>query len=224
MYFCRNYKEFRMEILTPELDNYITLHTSEEPQLLAELRRETYQKTTQPHMISGVYQGRLLSMLSKMVNPMRILEIGTFTGYATLCLAEGLTEEGKIITLDINEELAYLPKKHFEKSGLGDKIQFILENALDYLDKTDEKFDLVFIDADKQNYFNYFEKVLTKMNSGGIILADNVLWHGKVLEETPAKDKKSAAIKEFNQKVVSDPRVEVVFLPLRDGISLIRKR
>lgn len=213
-----------MEILTPELDKYVQLHTSEEPSLLADLRRETHQKTTQPHMISGAYQGRLLSMISKMLHPKRILEIGTFTGYATLCLAEGLDEEGKIFTLDINEELAYLPKKYFEASGLGDKIQFIIGDALEILDDLDEKFDLVFIDADKENYFSYFEKVLTKMDSGGIILADNVLWHGKVLIETPAKDKKSASIKDFNQKVVNDPRVEVVFLPLRDGISLIRKR
>src|SRR5690606_1779094 len=147
------------------------------------LRKETFQKTTQPHMISGYQQGRLLSILSKMISPKNILEIGTFTGYATLCLTEGLNKEGKITTLDVNEELAYLPKKYFQESEFSAQIDFQLQDAKVFLENTEERFDFVFIDADKENYVEYFKLIKPKINSGAVILFDNVLWYGKVLEE-----------------------------------------
>lgn len=213
-----------MEILSDELEKYISQHTTAEPEILVRLRKETFQKTTQPQMLSGGYQGRLLSLISKMIRPKNILEIGTFTGYATLCLAEGLQNEGKIITIDRNEELAYLPKKYFQESEFSNQIEMKIGNALDILEELEENFDLVFIDADKSNYINYYNKVLDKMNSGGVILADNVLWYGKVMEETKANDKDTLILKEFNEMLVSDSQIEVVLLPVRDGISLIRKK
>lgn len=212
-----------MDILSQELENYLSLHFSPETDLLKRLEKETFQKTTQPQMLSGGYQGRLLSLISKLIRPNRILEIGTFTGYATLCLAEGLSKEGKIITIDRNEELMYLPRKYFAESEYSQQIEFRIGNALDVLDDLNEKFDLVFIDADKSNYINYYEKVLGKMNPGGVILADNVLWYGKVLQETKANDKDTKILKEFNELTSKDPRVESIILPVRDGISLIRK-
>ena len=212
-----------MDILSQELENYLSLHFSPETDLLKRLEKETFQKTTQPQMLSGGYQGRLLSLISKLIRPNRILEIGTFTGYATLCLAEGLSKDGKIITIDRNEELMYLPKKYFAESDYSQQIEFRIGNAMDVLDELDEKFDLIFIDADKSNYINYYEKVLEKMNPGGVILADNVLWYGKVLQETKANDKDTKILKEFNELTAKDPRVESIILPVRDGISLIRK-
>lgn len=212
-----------MDILSQELENYLSLHFSPETDLLKKLEKETFQKTTQPQMLSGGYQGRLLSLISKLIRPNRILEIGTFTGYATLCLAEGLSKDGKIITIDRNEELMYLPRKYFAESEYAQQIEVKIGNAMDVLDELDEKFDLIFIDADKSNYINYYEKVLGKMNPGGVILADNVLWYGKVLQETKANDKDTKILKEFNELTSKDPRVESIILPVRDGISLIRK-
>ncbi len=213
-----------MDILSAELEKYLDRHRTSEIDLLKKLEKETFQKTTQPQMLSGGFQGRLLSLISKMIRPKTILEIGTFTGYATLCLAEGLPENGKIITIDRNEELMYLPKKYFAESEFTKQIEIKIGNALEVLDELDETFDLVFIDADKSNYINYYQKVLKKMNSGGIILADNVLWYGKVLEETKPNDKDTQILKEFNELVANDNRVEIVILPIRDGISLIRKK
>jgi caffeoyl-CoA O-methyltransferase len=213
-----------MEFLPSQLEKYLEDHLTPEADLLKRLQKETFQKTTQPQMLSGTYQGRVLSMISKMLRPKRILEIGTFTGYATLCLAEGLSEDGRIITIDRNEELIYLPKKYFAESKYASQIEVKLGNALDILDElSDETFDLVFIDADKSNYIHYYEKVINQMNSGGVILADNVLWYGKVLEETKPNDKDTAILKELNDLVAKDPRVESLILPIRDGISLIRK-
>lgn len=213
-----------MDILSDALEKYISKHTSAEPEALVRLRKETFRKTTQPQMLSGAYQGRLLSLISKMVNPKTILEIGTFTGYATLCLAEGLQEDGKIVTIDRNEELMYLPKKYFEESGFSNQIEVRIGNAMEILDELDMNFDLVFIDADKSNYINYYNKLIDKTNTGGVILADNVLWYGKVMEETKANDTDTRILKEFNQIIATDERVEVVLLPVRDGISLIRKK
>lgn len=213
-----------MEILSDELEKYISQHTTAESEILARLRKETFQKTTQPQMLSGGYQGQLLSLISKMIRPKNILEIGTFTGYATLCLAEGLQKDGKIITIDRNEELMYIPQKYFDASEFSNQIEIKIGNALDILDDLEGNFDLVFIDADKSNYINYYNKIIDKMNSGGVILADNVLWYGKVMEETKANDKDTLILKEFNQMLVSDSRIEVVLLPVRDGISLIRKK
>ncbi|MDY3547970.1 O-methyltransferase [Riemerella anatipestifer] len=207
----------------PEMDRYLEIHTSSEPEILRKLRRETYQKTTQPHMISGVQQGRLLSIISQLLRPKSVLEIGTFTGYATLSMAEGLPSGGKIITLDINEDLAYIPKKYFEESIYSDKIDFRLENALDYLNSTQEMFDMVFVDADKGNYVNYFNAVKPRLNSGGVLVFDNVLWYGKVLEEN-SKDKSTQVIKELNEILAKDPDFENLILPLRDGLNLARKK
>lgn len=207
----------------PEMDRYLENHTSTEPDILKRLRKETFQKTTQPHMISGYLQGRLLAILSKMMQPRNILEIGTFTGYATLCLAEGLAKEGKITTLDINAELAYLPKKYFQESEYSDQMDFQLKDAKMFLKETDEVFDFVFIDADKENYVEYFHLIKPKIKSGAVILFDNVLWYGKVLEENP-KQKSTQIIKELNEMVAKDDDFENLILPLRDGLHLIRKK
>lgn len=212
-------------MLSQELEKYLETHTTSVNQLLVQLRRETYQKTTQPHMLSGDYQGQFLSLISKLIQPKMILEIGTFTGYSALCLAEGLQKNGRIITIDRNEELMYLPKKYFAQSSFRNQIEIKIGNALDVLDELkDEIYDLVFIDADKSNYINYFEKIINQVRKGGVILVDNVLWYGKVLEETRSNDKDTKVLKEFNDRISKDKRVEVVILPVRDGISLIRKR
>lgn len=207
----------------PEMDRYLENHTSGEPEILKRLRKETFQKTTQPHMISGYQQGRLLAILSKMSRPKKILEIGTFTGYATLCLAEGLDREGKITTLDVNEELAYLPKKYFAESEFSGQIDFQLKDAKDFLEETAEFFDFVFIDADKENYMTYFKLIKPHLESGAVILFDNVLWYGKVLEENPKK-KATQIIQELNEAVTKDTDFENLILPLRDGLHLIRKK
>lgn len=209
------------EEIHPEMDRYLESHTSNEPDILKKLRRETFQKTTQPHMISGICQGRFLSLISKILNPKSILEIGTFTGYATLSLAEGLQKNGKLITLDVNEDLAYLPQKYFEESGFENQIEFRLENAKDFLKNSQDFFDLIFIDADKENYAEYLKLVKPRMKSGSIILIDNVLWYGKVLEENESKQ--TEQIKLVNKLVTEDQDFENVILPLRDGIHLIRK-
>ncbi len=207
----------------PEMDRYLETHASAEPEILKKLRRETYQKTTQPHMISGYQQGRLLTMVSQMLRPARILEIGTFTGYATLCLLEGLAENGKITTLDVNEDLAYLPEKYFAESGYADKIDFRLQDAKEFLRKTDEVFDLVFIDADKENYAEYFRLIKPRTKSGSVVMFDNVLWYGKVLEENP-KQKSTQVIKELNDLIAKDDDFENLILPLRDGVNFLRRK
>ena len=206
----------------PEMDRYLENHASEEPAILKKLRKETYQKTTQPHMISGYQQGRLLSILSKMMQPKNVLEIGTFTGYATLCLAEGLAKEGKITTLDVNEDLAYLPRKYFNESEYSAQIDFRIQDAKVFLKETNEIFDLVFIDADKENYVEYFKLIKPKVKTSSIIIFDNVLWYGKVLEENP-KQESTKKIKELNDLVAQDEDFENLILPLRDGVNLMRK-
>lgn len=213
-----------MSLFSNQLENYLDKHYTAESDLLKNLESETFQKTTQPQMLSGGYQGRLLSLISKITKPKNILEIGMFTGYSTLCLAEGLDSDGKIITIDRNEELLYLVKKYFEQSDYSNQIEIKIGNALDVMDHLDlSEFDLFFIDADKSNYINYYEKIVNAAKTGAVILADNVLWYGKVLEETRANDKDTALLKEFNETVSKDDRVEMLILPIRDGISLIRK-
>lgn len=207
----------------PEMDQYLENHTSAEPEILKRLRKETYQKTTQPHMISGFLQGRLLAILSKMMNPKNILEIGTFTGYATLCLAEGLSAAGKITTLDINYELAYLPRKYFQESEYSGQIDFQLKDAKVFLKETEKFFDFVFIDADKENYVEYFNLIKPRIKSGAVVLFDNVLWYGKVLEENP-KQKSTQIIQELNDMIAKDEDFENLILPLRDGLHLSRKK
>lgn len=213
-----------MSLFSNQLENYLDKHYTAESGLLKNLESETFQKTTQPQMLSGGYQGRLLSLISKITKPKNILEIGMFTGYSTLCLAEGLAPDGKIITIDQNEELLYLVKKYFEQSDYSNQIEIKIGNALDVMDQLDlSEFDLFFIDADKSNYINYYEKIVKAAKPGAVILADNVLWYGKVLEETRANDKDTAILKEFNETISKDDRVEMLILPIRDGISLIRK-
>ena len=207
----------------PEMDRYLEEHASAEPEILKKLRRETFQKTTQPHMISGYQQGRLLTIISKMLKPEKILEIGTFTGYAALCMAEGLTENGKLITLDVNEDLAYIPRKYFAESDFSDKIDFRIQDAKEFLKNTDEVFDLVFIDADKENYVEYLKLIKPKLRSGSIVMFDNVLWYGKVLEENP-KQLSTQKIKELNDLIAADKDFENLILPLRDGVNLLRMK
>lgn len=211
-----------MHFISEELENYVAQHSQSEPDLLAALNRETHQKILQPRMLSGHFQGRVLSLLSKIINPKHILEIGTYTGYATLCLAEGLQKEGTLDTLDNNEELFDFQKKYFDKSDYKHQITQHLGNALDIIPNLDKKYDLVFIDADKENYIYYYNLIVPKMNAGGIILTDNVLWSGKILTEAKANDKSTKTLQEFNQMVNNDPRVETVLLPIRDGLTLTR--
>lgn len=206
----------------PEMDRYLEQHASSEPEILKRLRKETYQKTTQPHMISGYQQGRFLTIISKILRPEKILEIGTFTGYATLCLAEGLPKGGVITTLDINEELAYLPKKYFAESEFSQQIDFRIQDAKDFLKETNRTFDLVFIDADKENYVEYFHSIKPKLKSGSVVMFDNVLWYGKVLQENP-KQKSTQVIRQLNELIAADEDFENLILPLRDGVNLLRK-
>jgi len=213
-----------MYFLPEELDNYVVAHSEQEPKLLQQLTRETYQKVLQPIMLSGPYQGRVLSMLSKLVNPKSILELGTFTGYSTLCLAEGLASDGELHTIDINEELVDFQRKYFDKSIYGNQIFQHTGSAIDIIPKLNKTFDLVFIDADKPNYCNYFDLIIDKLNSGGIILSDNVLWHGKVIEPLKEKDKSTKAVLDYNSLLINDKRLETVLLPVRDGLTISRKK
>jgi caffeoyl-CoA O-methyltransferase len=208
-----------MEILNQELQQYAERHTSPESELLKIINRQTNANVLMPRMLSGHLQGRLLSMISHMIRPKSILEIGTYTGYSALCLAEGLVNGGRLITIDINEELEQLVKRYFE--SYKEQISYLIGNALDIIPTLEETFDLVFIDADKSNYTKYFDLVIDKVRLGGFILADNVLWSGKVLDKNPDNDTK--AIISFNQKIQDDQRVENVLLPVRDGIMTIRK-
>lgn len=211
-----------MHFISEELEEYAALHSENEPKLLAALNTETHQKILQPRMLSGHFQGRVLSLISKLVNPSHILEIGTYTGYATLCLAEGLRQNGTLDTLDNNEELFDFQRKYFDASSWKNQITQHLGNALDIIPTLSRKFDLVFIDADKENYINYFEMIVPLMNKGGIILSDNVLWSGKVLEPVKANDKSTKILLEYNKLLKEDPRVETVLLPIRDGLTVSR--
>jgi len=210
-----------MEILEPSLLQYAEEHTSPEDQLLYSINRDTHAKVMMPRMLSGHLQGKVLAMISHMVKPKSILEIGTYTGYSAICLAAGLQDGGKLITLDINEELESMVRNNIQHAGLTDKIDYRIGNALEIIKTINETFDLVFIDADKENYNKYYDLVFDKVTLGGFLLADNVLWSGKVLDAKPDKD--TRAIKAFNKKVQDDPRVENVLLPIRDGIMLVRK-
>lgn len=213
-----------MHFIPEDIDDYVVNHSENEPELLQQLNRETYQKILQPRMLSGHYQGRLLSLISKLVNPKNILEIGTYTGYSALCLAEGMQLNGELHTIDINEELIDFQRKYFDKSGYGKQIVQYLGNALDIIPKLDKTFDLIFIDADKENYTNYFNTIINKLNTGGIILSDNVLWSGKILDTTFKKDDMATpALIDYNNLLKNDKRVETVVLPIRDGLTISRK-
>jgi predicted O-methyltransferase YrrM len=211
-----------MHFLSQELEDYIEQHSQNEPELLAALNKETYQKILLPRMLSGHFQGRVLSMLSKLIRPKSILEIGTYTGYSALCLCEGMQENGILHTIDIKEELLDFQRKYFDKSPWGKQIVQHLGEAIDIIPTLDNQFDLVFIDADKENYLNYFELIVPKMNKGGIILSDNVLWSGKVLEPLQPNDISTKILLEYNQVLKNDPRIETVLLPIRDGLTVSR--
>lgn len=211
-----------MHFISTDLDDYVTYHSENEPELLAQLNRETHLKILLPRMLSGHFQGRVLSMLSKLIRPVNILEIGTYTGYATLCLCEGMAQNGTLQTIDIKEELIDFQRKYFDKSPWGNQIVQHLGSAIDIIPKLNMTFDLVFIDADKENYITYYEMIVPKMNKGGIILSDNVLWSGKVIEKPTPTDQATQILLEYNQLLKNDPRVETILLPIRDGLTVSR--
>ena len=213
----------QMEFISTELQAYVSAHSSEASALLAKIDRETHLEVLQPRMLSGHFQGRVLSMLSKLLRPQKILEIGTYTGYSALCLAEGLRPEGHLLTIDINEELETRVRGYFEASEFAAQIDYIIGNAAQIIPTLSSNFDLIFIDADKQQYPLYYEQALDKLNPGGFILIDNVLWSGKVIDDSH-QDKDSVLLRELNLKISQDPRVEKVLLPVRDGLYLIRKK
>ncbi len=213
-----------MEFIDENLLRYSEQHSSDESPLLKQINRETHLKVMMPRMLSGHLQGRVLSMLSKMIKPMHILEIGTYTGYSALCMAEGLQPQGKLVTIDINAELQDMVQGYFDKSEFKNQIEYHIGNALDLIPKLNEDFDLVFIDADKGNYSRYYDLVIDKMKSGSYLIADNVLWSGKVLLTAVDMDKDTKLIAAFNDKIQADDRVENVLLPIRDGLMLLRKR
>jgi caffeoyl-CoA O-methyltransferase len=212
-----------MTLLNEKLDEYIDNHTSLEDEVLFELNRETHLKTYYPRMLSGKVQGKFLEMIVQMIKPTRILEIGTFTGYSAIAMAKGLPENGKITTLEVNPEMEIFIRKFIKKSGLENKIELLIGNAVEIIPELEEKFGLVFIDADKEQYIDYYNLSMKKLEPGGFILADNVLWSGKVLEIDENSDKETKGIKAFNDFVASDPRVEQVVLSVRDGLLLARK-
>ena len=213
-----------MHFISEKLDDYVVKHSEEEAALLAALTRETYQKILQPRMLSGHYQGRVLSVLSKLIRPKTILELGTFTGYSALCLAEGLDKNGILHTIDINEELVDFQRSYFDKSDYGSQIVQHLGSALDIIPTLDTNFDLVFMDADKPNYINYFHQIIDKLNPGGVILSDNVLWSGKVIEALDPTDISTKIVLEYNALLKEDPRLETVLLPIRDGLTVSIKK
>ena len=211
-----------MDFLPEKINDYVEKHSQPEPELLAKLNRETWQKQMQPRMLSGHLQGRVLSMLSKLIQPTTILEIGTYTGYSALCLAEGMRENGELHTIDINEELFDFQRKYFDESPFGKKIFQHLGNALEIIPKLEKSFDLVFIDADKSNYPNYLDIIFPKLKKGSVILSDNVLWSGKVVEKVKDDDEDTKALIQYNRFLNEHPKLETVLLPIRDGLTISR--
>ena len=210
-----------MEFIDEGIEEYARLHTEPENDLLKELVRETHAMVLQPRMLSGHLQGRFLSFIAKVYQPSLILEIGTYTGYSALCMAEGLKAGGRLITIDVNEELETFTRSFFDRSAYKEQIDYRIADAAHEIPAIEGPIDMVFIDADKRNYALYFDLVIDKMRSGGLILVDNVLWSGKIIEEA-AKDKSTQALRDFNTKVANDPRVEPLLLPIRDGLFLLR--
>ena len=211
-----------MDFLPEKINTYAENHSQPEPELLQKLNRETWQKVLAPRMLSGHLQGRVLSMFSKLINPKYILEIGTYTGYSALCLAEGMQKEGELHTIDINEELHDFQRKYFDASGFGEQIIQHTGNALELIPKLSKTFDLVFIDADKSNYPKYLDIILPKLKSGSVILSDNVLWSGKVIQPLKKDDKDTEALLEYNKLLNEHPKLETVLLPIRDGLTVSR--
>jgi predicted O-methyltransferase YrrM len=210
-----------MEFIDEGIEEYARLHTEPENDLLKELVRETHAMVLQPRMLSGHLQGRFLSFIAKVYQPSLILEIGTYTGYSALCMAEGLKKGGRLITIDVNEELETFTRSFFDRSAYKEQIDYRIADAAVEIPAIEGPIDMVFIDADKRNYALYFDLVIDKMRSGGLILVDNVLWSGKIIEEA-ARDKSTQALRDFNTKVANDPRVEPLLLPIRDGLFLLR--
>ena len=212
-----------MNFLDPEIEQYAEAHTTPENSLLAQITRDTYLEVLQPRMLSGHLQGRVLSMLSRMIRPNAILEIGTYTGYSALCLAEGLSAHGTLLTIDKNIELYDRANAYFTESEFAPKIQMLKGNALTIVPDLKQKWDLIFIDADKENYQNYYDLTLPNLNKGGFIIADNVLWSGKVIDANE-NDVDTTALRSFNTSLIEDNRVEVLMLPVRDGLTVVRKK
>ena len=213
-----------MYFISEKLDDYVVQHTENEPELLRELSRETFQKMLQPRMLSGHFQGRILSFLSKLIRPKKILELGTFTGYSALCLAEGLDKDGELHTIDKNEELVSFQRRYFNRSIHGTKIHQHTGCALEIIKKLNYKFDLIFIDADKSNYVNYFNLLAEKIKRGGVLISDNVLWSGKVIEPLENSDLSTKVLLEYNKLLKEDPRFQTILLPIRDGLTLSIKK
>jgi len=211
-----------MDFLPEKINEYVIAHSQKEPELLQKLNRETWQKVMQPRMLSGHFQGRVLSMLAKLIQPKNILEIGTYTGYSALCLAEGMQLDGELHTIDINEELQNIQRKYFDASNFAKQIFQHIGDAVEIIPKFDKKFDLVFIDADKNNYPKYLELILPKLNTGAVILSDNVLWSGKVIETIAKDDEDTQALVKYNKLLNEHPMLETVLLPIRDGLTISR--
>ena len=213
-----------MEFITKDLSDYCENNTSPESDILSQLNRETHLKVVSPRMLSGHLQGRFLSFISKLQQPKLIVEIGTYTGYSALCLAEGLAEDGKLISIDVNEETSAFAKSFIQQTEFVNKIELVLGDAKDFIPTFKDSIDLVFIDADKKNYLNYYHLVIDKLNKGGLIIADNVLWSGKITMPESDMDKETLALHKFNQFVQQDKRVENILLPIRDGLMIVRKK
>ncbi len=213
-----------MEFISQEIDDYVCYHSDDESDILKSLNRETHVKVINPRMLSGHYQGRVLSMFSKMIQPKRILELGTYTGYSALCLAEGLAEDGLVITVDVNPELEEMVDRYIQQSPFKGKIQQIIGDGMDVVPKLEEQFDIVFIDADKRNYAAYYDLVFDKVRNGGYIISDNVLWSGKVTQDYEKSDLDTKILKDYNLKIQNDDRVENILLPIRDGLMVARKK
>ncbi|SUZ75067.1 uncharacterized protein METZ01_LOCUS27921 [marine metagenome] len=210
------------EFINKDILDYVKLNSQQEPTLLKELNKETHLKIPNPRMLCSSYQGRILSIISKIIKPKKVLEIGTYTGYSTLCIAEGLDKNGIIYTIDINEELQEIQNKYFDKSGFGNQIHQHIGNAIEFIPKINECFDFVYLDADKENYNEYFDLIIDKIVSGGVLISDNVLWSGKVLN-TKNQDLITQKLIEFNQLIKKDKRLDTIILPIRDGLSISRK-
>ena len=213
-----------MEFISEDLSNYCETHTSNESEILKKLNRETHLKVVSPRMLSGHLQGRFLSFISKLKQPKLIVEIGTYTGYSALCLAEGLTKEGKLISIDVNEETSAFAKSFIQQTDYATQIELVIADAKEYIKTITDPIDLIFIDADKKNYLNYYHLAIDRLNTGGLIIADNVLWSGKITMPESAMDRETLALHEFNKFVQQDERVENILLPVRDGLMVVRKK
>lgn len=212
-----------MDFINDKIEQYCVAHSDAESALLKRINRETHLEELKPRMLSGHFQGRVLAMLSGMIQPKKVLEIGTYTGYSAICLAEGLAEGGKLTTIDKNEELEHKVRGYFHEAGISDKVDYIIGNAIEVIPTLSEPFDLVFIDADKESYRYYYDHIIDNVKKGGYIIVDNVLWSGKVIDPDK-QDKPTRAIKDFNTFVKEDQRVERIMLPIRDGLLVIKKK